>query len=150
MTAEIQTAKTTKPLTVHVLTKEIRHELGIKMGDLVRIDELNRYGWDDDVIKGFIKYEIFPKVYQVGQTKYLRRDEVTKTVNTLLRNAIVLYQAVEAKEDFVRFCGENSISAQEASRCAAEAKEKGVPDAEIDAYIKEHAVRDLLTPAAEG
>jgi hypothetical protein len=150
MTAEIQTEKTTKPLTVHVLTKEIRHELGIKMGDLVRIDELNRYGWDDAVIHGFIRYEIFPKVYQVNQTKYVSKAEVIKTINQLLLNSITLYQAVEAKDNFVRFCGENSISGAEASRCAAEAKEKGIPDAEIDAYIKEHAVRDLLTPAVEG
>lgn len=150
MTAEVQPEKTTKPLTVHVLTKEIRHELGIKMGDLVRIDELNRYGFDDKVIAGFLRFEIFPQVYQVSRTKYVRRSEVTKIINQLLINAITLYQAVEAKDEFVHFCGENGISAQEASRCASEAKEKGIPDAEIDAYITEHAVRDLLAPTAEG
>ena len=67
-------------------------------GGLITIEQLGMYGFDQEIMDGMIRYEIFPPVFMVNGTDYVSGAEVFTVVRQLLRNSIRLYEAVEESE----------------------------------------------------
>lgn len=134
-----------------VLTKEVRKAHGISMHQLVRLEELGKYGFDDDIINGLVKYEIMPQVYKINTSFYVLRADVLRIIHTFVKDALVLYQAVDVKKDLVVFCSENAVSMADLQKYTQEAVDSGITDPkEIDAYVLAHAPKTDLLAAAAG
>jgi hypothetical protein len=67
-------------------------------GGLIAIEQLGMYGFDQEIMDGMIRYEIFPPVFVVNGTDYVSGAEVFQVVRQLLRNSIRLYEAVDESE----------------------------------------------------
>ena len=135
--------------TIH-LTKAVRKSAGIHMSDLIKVTDLPKYGIGDDEVKKLIKYDIMPQVYIAGNgVCYTHKNQLLVLLNSFIKSALELYEAVDARDELVKFCTENAISMADVQRLEAEAREAGITDTEgLDAYIKEHAPK-LSAPAVE-
>ena len=67
-------------------------------GGLIAIEQLGMYGFDQEIMDGMIRYEIFPSVFTINGTDYVSGAEVFQVVRQLLRNSIRLYEAVDETE----------------------------------------------------
>jgi hypothetical protein len=86
-------------------------------GGLVAIEQLGMYGFDQEIMDGMVKYEIFPAVYTINGADYVSGAEVFTVVRQLLRNSIRLYETVDESEKRTREAKEllesNSVKLKE-------------------------------------
>ena len=60
--------------------------------DLIKIESLLPYGFDDEVLEGLKEYKIMPSIYVFEECYYFRRSDITKLLNTFLHNEITMYK----------------------------------------------------------
>ena len=66
---------------------------------LMKVTDLGKFGFDDDIVEGLVKYGVFPNVVKKGKTLYVSKEEVQYIINTFLKNAIKLYETAEMAEE---------------------------------------------------
>lgn len=66
---------------------------------LIKVIDLVKFGFDDEIIEGLVKYGVFPQVVKKGKTLYVSKEEVQYIINTFLKNAIKLYETAEMAEE---------------------------------------------------
>ena len=80
----------------------------LKKKDYVKFETLGDYGFDDDIIKGLVKYEIFPtaaiEVDKNGnEVIYIKKDDIALLLNRVLKNTVQIYEQLEKVE---QVCGD--------------------------------------------
>lgn len=66
--------------------------------DWIEVNDLLKYGFDDEIINGFIKYDIFPGVLKYKGKYYVPKYAIMSIINTLLKNSIKIYEMNEKLE----------------------------------------------------
>lgn len=100
-----------------VANKSDLKKMGLKPCDIISIDMLGEYGFDDQLIKSMVDFEIFPDVIKLesGSTfnYFVAKDQIFGIVNRLLKNELAIYKAVAEKDKVVaeaeKYIEENKI-----------------------------------------
>jgi hypothetical protein len=120
--------------TIKASWKEL-NDHGIQPENLIRVEDLGKVGFNSEIINGMLKYEIFPQAFLVVGVAYVLREDLFKVVETLLGNALKLYESVEESE-------------KKAKEAAQLIKENAVPITEEDfqrVEAGEISMVDLIT-----
>lgn len=80
--------------TIKATWKEM-HAHGIQPADLIRVQDLGQFGFNDEILAGMQRYEIFPQTFFVVGVVYVKRVSIFSVVGQLLQNAIRIYEGVE-------------------------------------------------------
>jgi hypothetical protein len=83
--------------TIKASWKEMRAH-GIQPSDLIRVQDLGRFGFNDEILAGMQRFQIFPQALFVAGVVYVKRESIFLVVEKLLQNAIRLYEGVEETE----------------------------------------------------
>ncbi len=117
--------------TIKASWKEL-HDHGIQPENLICVEDLGKVGFNSEIINGMLKYEIFPQAFLVVGAAYVLKDEIFKVVETLLGNALKLYESVEESEKKVKEAAqlieENAVPITEADFQRVEAGEISMVD----------------------
>jgi len=66
--------------------------------DWIDVYDLGKYGFDEEIITGFIKYEVFPAVLKYKGKHYVPKFAILGLIHKILKNSIKIYQANEEIE----------------------------------------------------
>ena len=96
-----------------VTSTDLKH-LGIKLSDLIEISKLGLYGYNAEIIEGMNRYEIWPDTYNLKGKFYVVKHAIFGATETLLQNAIRLYETVQeferVSEEINQHIAENPIA----------------------------------------
>ena len=96
-----------------VTSTDLKH-LGIKLSDLIEISKLGLYGYNAEIIEGMNAYGIWPDTYNLKGKIYVVKNAIFGATETLLLNAIRLYETVEqfekVSEEIEQHIAENPIA----------------------------------------
>lgn len=96
-----------------VTSTDLKH-LGIKLSDLIEISKLGLYGYNAEIIEGMNAYGIWPDTYNLKGKFYVVKNAIFGATETLLLNAIRLYETVEqfekVSEEIEQHIAENPIA----------------------------------------
>lgn len=96
-----------------VTSTDLKH-LGIKLSDLIEISKLGLYGYNAEIIEGMNRYEIWPDTYNLKGKFYVVKNAIFGATETLLQNAIRLYETVQeferVSEEINQHIAENPIA----------------------------------------
>jgi len=81
-----------------VVTSTDLKNLGIKLSDLIEISKLGLYGFNAEIIEGMNRYDIWPDTYNLKGKFYVVKNAIFGSVETLLLNAVRLYETVDQFE----------------------------------------------------
>lgn len=84
--------------TCKVVTSTDLKHLGIKLSDLIEISKLGLYGFNAEIIEGMNRYDIWPDTYNLKGKFYVVKNAIFGSVETLLLNAVRLYETVDQFE----------------------------------------------------
>jgi hypothetical protein len=117
--------------TIKASWKEL-NDHGIQPENLIRVEDLSKVGFNSEIINGMLKYEIFPQAFLVVGVIYVLREDLFKVVETLLGNALKLYESVEESEKKVKEAAqlieENAVPITEADFQRVESGEISMVD----------------------
>ena len=112
--------------TIKATWKDL-HNHGIQPEHLIRVADLGNFGFSNEIINGMVKFDIFPRTYF-----YVLRCDIFQLVETLLGNALKLYESVEESEKKVaeaaRLIEENAVPITEEDFQRVEAGEVSMVD----------------------
>lgn len=96
-----------------VTSTDLKH-LGINRSDLIEISKLGLYGYNAEIIEGMNRYEIWPDTYNLKGKFYVVKNAIFGATETLLQNAIRLYETVQeferVSEEINQHIAENPIT----------------------------------------
>ena len=84
-----------------VITPALLAKNNLTRADLVKIEALGEYGFDNEIIQLMIAYEIMPQTFSLNKKIYVIRKEVQQVLNSILHNTMVMYDMVEKKDELV-------------------------------------------------
>jgi hypothetical protein len=117
--------------TIKATWKDL-HNHGIQPEHLIRVADLGNFGFSNEIINGMVKFDIFPRTYFVVGVVYVLRCDIFQLVETLLGNALKLYESVEESEKKVaeaaRLIEENAVPITEEDFQRVEAGEVSMVD----------------------
>ena len=122
-----------------VLDKRTIQEMMIDVDrDLIRITDLGRFGFTNQIILDMAEFEVFPQVYKVRSHMHVMRADIFGFVQKMLENSMVLYRAVDDKEKAQRALEAASMPIDQLHALMDEAKELGITDPdEVNAFALE-------------
>lgn len=83
------------------MTLKDLNRLNMSLGSLIRLDNLGYVGFDNEIVEGMLKYDIFPDLIEYRHDIYVRKDDIFAVVRQLLKNSLRLYEAVESVDNHV-------------------------------------------------
>lgn len=113
--------------------------------DLIRITDLGRFGFTNQIILDMAEFEVFPQTYKVRNHLHVMRGDIFGFVQKMLENSMVLYRAVDQKEKAQQELATIALPLAELEELMGEAQAAGItgPDA-VNAFVMERKrVRDL-------
>lgn len=85
--------------TIKTTWRELRNNAKLLPKDVVAVQHLNRYGFDDEIINGLIKYDLFPQSFHILGVTYVRISAVLQIIHGLVRNSLRIYADVAAADE---------------------------------------------------
>lgn len=106
-----------------VTATDLKH-IGLKLSDLIEISKLGLYGYNAEIIEGMNRYEIWPDTYNLKGKMYVVKNAIFSATETLLQNAIRLYETVEqyekVSEEIEQHIKDNPVASEDAEIVEAE------------------------------
>ena len=133
------TTQTRKIRPAVVLDKRTIQEQMIDVDrDMIRITDLGRFGFTNQIILDMAEFEVFPQVYKVRSHMHVMRADIFGFVQAMLENSMTLYRAVDDKEKAEKALEAASMPIDQLHVLMEEAKELGItePDA-VNAFALE-------------
>lgn len=85
-----------------VATKSDLKHLKVKMNDLISIEGLSLYGFDEEIINGLLDYDIFPTVIEIDHVFMVKKSSIQALINRFMKNELKIYKTVDDKEKLVK------------------------------------------------
>lgn len=139
MTDQTETKQTRKIRPAVVLDKRTIQEQMIDVDrDLIRITDLGRFGFTNQIILDMAEFEVFPQVYKVRNHMHVMRTDIFGFVQKMLENSMTLYRAVEEKEKAQEALAAIALPLDQLEAFTSEARDAGLTDPEeVNAFVLE-------------
>jgi hypothetical protein len=95
-------------MKVITISKRQLKEAGVKMGEMLALDNIGQYGYTNDVIEGLVALDIFPDVFSINGKLYVGKSDLFAGVTVLMRSAIDAHKAEMMLEDYKKHILENA------------------------------------------
>lgn len=143
------TSQTRKIRPAVVLDKRTIQEQMIDVDrDLIRITDLGRFGFTNQIILDMAEFEVFPQVYKVRNHMHVMRKDIFGFVQKMLENSMTLYRAVDDKEKAEKALEAASMPLDQLHALMDEAKVLGITDPdEVNAFALERKRQAELAQA---
>lgn len=105
--------KETKHPKVYVLSKEVLKAANVSKTAFIALEELGFYGFTSDIIEDMTEFDIFPKIYKIGNKIVVNKTDIFETVQQLLRKSMAIYRAVDEGERAKKELQENALPIEE-------------------------------------
>ena len=74
------------------------HKFTFVRKDWIEVKELGKYGFDDEIINGLVKYEVMPAALRYKGKLYVPKFAILKVLHVTLVNAVKMYEMAEKHE----------------------------------------------------
>lgn len=147
---EAQAAQQTRkiPPTI-VLDKRTIQERRIDVDrDMIRITDLGRFGFTNQIVMDMAEFEVFPQVYKVRGNMHVMRADIFGFVQKMLENSMTLYRAVDDKEKAEKALEAAALPIDQLYSMTEEAAAMGITDPDaVNAFVLERKRQGELEKA---
>lgn len=134
-----ETKQTRKIRPAVVLDKRTIQEQMIDVDrDMIRITDLGRFGFTNQIILDMAEFEVFPQVYKVRNHMHVMRADIFGFVQAMLENSMTLYRAVDEKEKAQAALSAIALPLDQLEAFSREAQAAGITDPDgVNAFVLE-------------